>query len=165
MTTQTSRKQLPEMATQTSKRLLPIPLGPTASCLKPTPPSSKPPAQRRKLRFKIVTHCLVEDPSNSTVRGQSSRQNHCGLITDKYCVKDADVDENVMLMDEVSECSTCESTSVMSTSEFSECSSCLERAAERENEVSADEKMVIMEKNALADRLEREKKRYHEAAR
>ena len=166
--TQTSRKQLPEMATQTSKRFLPA-LGPTTSCLKPTPPTSKPPAQRRKLRFKIVTHCEVEDPSNGSVRAKpdSKRESASCLVKDRHCLKESRVselsaDENVMLMDEVSECSTCEASSVQSASEFSDCSSCMEREAA---EMSEEEKIVTMEEEALAMRLEKEKKRYHEAMR
>ena len=77
-------------------------------------------------------------------------------------VEELSADENVMLMDEVSECSTCEAPSVGSTSEFSDCSSCMEREA---TEMSEEEKIVTMEEEALAKRLEKEKKRYHEAMR
>lgn len=184
--TQTSRKLLPDVATQTSKGLLPD-LKSRTSCMKTTPPSSRPPAERRKLRFKLVTQCLVEEPSDcSTCASSNSKQSSESNMpatepeaSPATCFKrkeEKKMDRRLaaalkykeelerkkeserMIEDSPSECSTCEST----PTESSECCS-YQEDKEDESEYLAQEQMVIWEEEALKERLEKEKKRYHES--
>lgn len=149
--------------------------------MKPSDRSSRLPAERRKLRFKVVTQCLVEDPSDcSTCESYDSKQSseRSTPVMEPECIpasclkrmeeKRADLRRAVALKyreelekekvveESPSECSTCESA----PTESSDCSSCQDEK-ERDSEHLAQEKMVIAEEEALKERLEKEKKRYH----
>lgn len=151
--------------------------------------SAKPLAERRKLRFKLVTQCLVEEPSDcSTCTSSNSRQSsESNMVVTKpeaslaSCLKrkeekkmdrrlaaalkykeeverKKESEREKMIEDSPSECSTCEST----PADSSDCCSCREEQ-EDESEYLAQEQMVIWEEDALQERLEKEKKRYHES--
>lgn len=150
--------------------------------------NTKPHAERRKLRFKLVTECLVEEPSDcstcaSTDSKQSSESNMpvmkleaspasclkhkeekkmdrrlAAALKYKEEVERKKESERVKVIeDSPSECSTCEST----PTESSDCCSYKEEQ-EDDSEYLAQEQMVIWEEEALKERLEKEKKRYHE---
>ena len=150
--------------------------------------ATRPYAERRKLRFKLVTQCLVEEPSDcsrcaSPDSKQSSESNMhvtklesspasclkrkeekkmdrrlaAALKYKEEVEKKKEIERERIIEDSPSECSTCEST----PTESSDCCSYKEEQ-EDESEYLAQEQMVIWEEEALQERLEKEKKRYHE---
>lgn len=66
--------------------------------------------------------------------------------------------EKKCLVEELSDCSTCESSSIVTSSD---CSSQGD-LSEKESVLNHDEQIVMWEEEALRERLEKEKKRYHE---